>query len=79
MNNSVSFGFGFVSCLAIVGCGLLSFVLFCPVWQEWTNKEVEVKVQIEPAQIYFMDIPRETVNFPEELPNNLPNILPKSD
>lgn len=62
---------GFVSALALVSIAILSFVLFCPIWKEWTNPEKSIQVHIEPPVLYI--IPADTVpKWPNEMPNTVP-------
>ncbi len=82
MNNQVSFGFGVVSCLAVVSTVLLGFILFCPVWDEWTNPESvqpEVQVHMEAPHIFFIPTPTEPVNMKNETPSGVPPIFKKND
>lgn len=71
---------GITSCLAVVSSALLAFVLFCPIWQEWTNDKPETK---PPVVNVFPDIrieaPKVPRNFPNEFGGKLPNILPKPE
>jgi hypothetical protein len=73
------FGFGFVSCLAVVASAVLMFVLFCPIWQEWIHKEAQVHVVNPPPQIYFIPNPDTAINFGNQSPDKAPDIFPKTD
>lgn len=71
--------FGFVSALAVCSMATLSFVLFCPIWQEWIHKDAQVHVVNPPPQIYFVPTPNRSINFGDEDPDVAPDIFPKSD
>ena len=79
MNAVEGYFLGFVSCVAVVASALLAFVLFCPIWQDWTNVQPEVHVVNPPPQIYFIPSPNRSINFGEETPDKAPNIFPNTD
>lgn len=66
--------FGFVSALALCFGAIASFVLFCPVWQEWRHPEqpepqVHVKTTVTPPKVYLMPVRTRVVNRGNEKPS----------
>jgi len=64
-----NFLFGVAASWAVLWTVLASFVIFCPLWQEWRHPEPpRPRVTVMPPQVYIIPVPSSTVNRGNEAP-----------